>query len=164
MSAVTQNKLNVAIDPTEPEVVMTRLFNAPRQLVWKAMTEREHVAKWWGLRGSTNVVTDWDVRPGGKWRIEQHNSDGSVNAFRGVYLDVAEPERLVNTFTMEGIYEDKTVTETHQLEEVDGKTRVTNVSRFENLEDRDGMVASGMEYGAAESWDQLEELLASLGA
>jgi uncharacterized protein YndB with AHSA1/START domain len=99
-----------------------------------------------------------------KWRIEQHGPDGSVSAFRGVYLEVVKPERLVNTFTMEGVYEDKTVTETHVLEDLGGRTRYTSISRFESTEDRDGMVASGMEWGAAESYSQLDELLAALQA
>jgi len=86
----------------EPVVVMRRTFDAPRALVWKACTEPEQVARWWGPRRYENTVLEMDVRPGGRWRIEQRGPDGRVHRFKGVYHEVVMPERLVNTF----IYED----------------------------------------------------------
>ena len=149
----------------EPVVVMSRTFAAPRALVWKACTEPEHVARWWGPRRYTNRVLEMDVRPGGRWRIEQRGEDGRVHRFKGVYHEVVEPERLVNTFIYEddaGTFEDRPVVETHTFEERDGATTMTTVSRFGSLADRDGMAASGMEEGARESLDRLAELLETL--
>lgn len=156
------NELTITIPADEPSVTMERMFDAPRELVWKAMTDAKHVAQWWGLRDYKKVVTDWDFQVGGKWRIEQHGPDGSVYAFRGEYREITPIERFVNTFTMEGIYEDKTIVEAHILEDVNGKTKYSAISHYEAMEDRDGMVASGMEYGTRQSLDQLEELLKTL--
>lgn len=160
------------MDPTtfelpagEPLVVMTRTFDAPRELVWKAWTEPEHVARWWGPRIYTNTVLEMDVRPGGRWRIEQRAGDGIVHRFKGEYREVVRPERLVNTFIYEddaGTFEDRPVLETYTFEEEDGRTKLTAVSVFGSVADRDGMAASGMEGGARESLDRLAELLATL--
>ena len=159
------NKMHVETPAAEPIIRMTRTFDAPRALVWRAWTQPEHVARWWGSRamGTTRVVK-LDVRAGGEWRFEQTAPDGTVFAFIGKYIEVAAPERLVNTFALEGMFEDKTVIETHRFEEADGKTHYSCVTRFDSIEDRDGMVASGMEAGAQESMNQLEELLAELSA
>lgn len=159
------NKLLVETPQGEPVIRMTRTFDAPRALVWRAWTRPEHVARWWGSRsmGTTKVVK-LDIRPGGEWRFEQTGHDGTVFAFIGKYLEVEEPSKLVNTFGLEGMFQDKTVIETHSFEEVDGKTHYTSVTVFDSVEDRDGMVASGMEEGAQESMNQLEELLAELAA
>ena len=149
----------------EPVIVMSRTFNAPRELVWRAYTEPEHVANWWGPRRYVNRVLEMDVRPGGRWRVEQRGEDGRVHRFKGVYHEVVRPERLVNTFIYEddaGTYEDRPVVETHTFDERDGRTTLTTVSRFGSLADRDGMAASGMEEGARESLDRLAELLATL--
>ena len=88
--------------------------------------------------------------------------DGTTYVFKGRYLEVVAPEKLVNTFGMEGMFEGREIVETHTLEEVEGKTRYTSVSRFDSIADRDGMLASGMEEGARESLDRLAELLETL--
>ncbi|BBD38992.1 SRPBCC family protein [Aminobacter sp. NyZ550] len=157
------NKMLVETPEGEPIIRMSRSFDAPRTLVWRAWTRPEHVARWWGSRamGATKVVK-LDVRPGGEWRFEQTTPDGTVFAFIGRYIEVDEPEKLVNTFALEGMFEDKTVIETHRFEERDGKTHYSGVTRFDSIEDRDGMVASGMEAGAQDSMNQLEELLGEL--
>ncbi|MEO5325301.1 SRPBCC family protein [Mesorhizobium sp. CC13] len=157
------NKMLVEAPEGEPIVRMTRTFDAPRALVWRAWTRPEHVARWWGSRamGTTRVIK-LDLRPGGEWRFEHTMHDGAVFNFFGRYIEVDEPEKLVNTFALEGMFEDKPVVETHRFEEIDGKTRYTGISRFDSIEDRDGMVASGMEAGAQESMNQLEELLGEL--
>jgi uncharacterized protein YndB with AHSA1/START domain len=149
----------------EPVVVMRRTFDAPRALVWKACTEPEHVARWWGPRRYENTVLEMDVRPGGRWRIEQRGEDGRVHRFKGVYHEVVMPERLVNTFIYEdgaGTFEDRPVLEAHTFEEHDGRTTLTTVSTFGSFADRDGMAASGMEEGARESFERLAELLEAL--
>ena len=146
----------------EPIIIMTRRFDAPRKLVWRAWTDPYHVARWWGQRSTTTKVIELDLRPGGNWRFEQHNTSGAVCIFKGTYLEVIEPEKLVNTFGMQGMFEDKLPLEPHTFDEVNGKTDYKSVSRFDSFEDRDGMLQSGMEAGAKESMALLDELLAEL--
>jgi uncharacterized protein YndB with AHSA1/START domain len=148
--------------PSDREVSMTRVFNAPRELVFAAYTDPRHVPNWWGLRRSTTIVDKMDVRPGGLWRYIQREPDGAEYGFNGEYREVVPPERLVYTFEFEGLPGHVVVDTVTFEEEENGKTRVTALSLFANVEDRDGMVASGMEFGANESWDRLEELLATL--
>lgn len=159
------NKMHVEAPAAEPIIRMTRTFDAPRALVWRAWTQPEHVARWWGSRAmSTTRVVKLDIRVGGDWRFELTTPDGTVFAFIGTYIEVEAPERLVNTFAVEGMFEDKTVIETHRFEEADGKTHYSCITRFDSIEDRDGMIASGMEAGAQDSMNQLEELLNELSA
>lgn len=142
------------------EYVMTRVFDAPRDLVFKAYTSPEAVAQWWGQRATTTIVDKCDVRPGGEWRYIQRDADGNEYAFNGEYLEVTPPSRLVNTFEFE-MMPGHVVTDTATFEEIDGQTRLTVTSLFSTPEDLKGMVESGMEGGANESWDQLAEYLAA---
>ncbi len=142
------------------EIAMTRVFDAPRELVFKAYTDPDMVPRWWGLRASTTTVDKLDLRPGGTWRFVQREADGTEYAFNGEYREVTPPERLVYTFEFEPM-PGHVIVDTATFEDVDGKTKVTVTSLFQSVEDRDGMLASGMEGGANESWDQLAELLAS---
>lgn len=145
----------------EPIMVITRVFQAPRELVWEACTRPEHMARWWGPRKFTNEVLEMDARPGGAWRIDQKSADGQVFRFFGTFLELAEPEKLVLTFNFEG-NPGAEVVETHTFESVDGGTRLSTVSRFARIEDRNGMRDAGMEGGARESYERLDELLAEL--
>jgi uncharacterized protein YndB with AHSA1/START domain len=145
---------------SDTEISMSRVFNAPRDLVFTAYTDPEAVAKWWGLRSSTTVIDRMDVRPGGTWRYIQHEADGAEYAFSGEYREVTPPERLVYTFEFEPM-PGHVIVDTVTFDDLDGTTRVTATSLFQSVEDRDGMLASGMEGGANESWDQLAELLAA---
>lgn len=154
-------KINVVAEPGSHEVVITRDFDAPRELVFKAFTDPELVAQWWGPNSVTTVVDQMDVSFGGKWRYVQRDADGSEYAFRGVYHQVRAPERLVYTFEFEPL-EGHVLLETITFEERDGKTHMIDHSVFQSVEDRDGMVASGMEHGAAESMDRLEQILTTL--
>ena len=154
--------LKVETPANEPIVVATRDFQAPRALVWKVMTEPEHVARWWGTEGQRNVITAFDVRPGGKWRIESHEPDGNVYIFIGEYREVAAPEKFVWTFGMENMFFGKTLLETHTFEEENGITHYKSVSNFDNIADRDGMVASGMEKGMIHGFSVMDEILAEL--
>ncbi len=148
------------IEPGVQEIVMTRVFDAPRELVFKVVNDPELRPQWWGPSRLDTTVEKMEVRHGGAWRIVQKDSDGSVYAFRGVYHVVDAPSYTVNTFEYEGV-PGHVALETTTFEEVDGgKTRLTIKSVFQSLEDRDGMVASGMESGASEGWDRLAELIA----
>jgi uncharacterized protein YndB with AHSA1/START domain len=146
----------------EPTIIKARLFDAPRELVWKACTGPKHVTRWWGPRGFSNTVHEMNVRPGGAWLIDQRAPDGTVYRFRGTYREVVVPERMIKTFGVEGMHEDKIVIETHTFEEEGGKTKLTTVSRLESIADREAMLAAGMERGAKQSLDRLSELLPKL--
>lgn len=138
---------------------MSRVFDAPRQLVWKVYTDPAFVPRWWGLRNTTTVVDKMDVTVGGTWRFIERDADGNAYAFNGVYKEVVAPERLTYTFEFEPMA-GHIVTDALTFEELpDGTTLVTARSTFETLEDLEGMLQSGMEGGANESWDQLAELL-----
>ena len=160
MAATGQSKLKVTT-PSDREIVMTRTFDAPRELVFKAFTDPELIAKWWGLRGTTTIVETMDVRPGGAWRYISRGPNGEEYAFRGEYREVVAPEKIVQTFEFEPM-PGHIVVDTAIFEERDGKTYFTNTSVFDTKEERDGMLNSGMEGGAAESYDRLDELLATL--
>ncbi|SRR5712692_1075529 len=148
------------IVPGKQEIVGRRTFDAPRELVFKTMTEPRLIPQWWGPRSHTTKVDEMDVRPGGRWRYVHLDPDRNEHAFHGVYHDITAPERLVFTFEYEGV-PGHVLLETLTLEEIDGKTRLTDQSVFQSVADRDGMVQSGMESGATETMDRLEELVAA---
>ncbi len=145
--------------PSDREIVMTRVFDAPRELVFRAHSTCEHIRRWWG-RGNP-LDCEMDFRPGGTWRFVEHAPDGNDYAFRGEYREIVAPERIVQTFEFEAMPGHVSV-ETLVLEEHDGKTTLTSTSVFSSVEDRDGMLRSGMEAGAAQSLDRLADLLTTL--
>jgi len=145
----------------EAIVVATRTFKAPRALVWKVMTEAHHVARWWGVEGHRNEITAFDVRPGGKWRIVSHAPDNDYT-FVGEFREVQAPEKFVWTFGMENMFFGKTLLETHTFEEAGGVTHYKSVSNFDTIEDRDGMVASGMEQGMVHGFAVIDDILSDL--
>jgi len=155
---MTSSKNSLTVDlPSDTEIEITRHFDFPRALVFKAFTTPEMIARWWGPREYTTTVDKMDVRPGGQWRF-YHGDGGPENSFHGEYLEIVPPERLVYTFEWEGM-PGHSLTEHVTLEEIDGRTKVIDVAVFSNREDRDGMLQSGMESGARESYERLEELL-----
>ncbi|GAA4726088.1 SRPBCC family protein [Phytohabitans rumicis] len=144
--------------PSDLEIKMVRVFDAPRELVFEAHAKVEHVKHWWG-RGNP-LDCEMDFRPGGTYRFVEHAPDGDY-AFRGEYREIRAPELIVQTFEFEGMPGHVCV-ETLELTEEGGKTTVTSVTRFDTKEDRDGMVSSGMEVGARESYEALAAYLAKL--
>jgi uncharacterized protein YndB with AHSA1/START domain len=160
MTQSNASKLEITT-PSDLEIQMTRTFNAPRELVFRAMTERDLMALWWGPRRYTTIIEKLEVRPGGQYRLLNRGADGEEYAFRGEFREIVPPERIVWTFEFEGMPGHISV-ETLTLEERNGQTTITSTSVFDNTEDRDGMLNSGMEEGAAESYDRLEELLPEL--
>jgi uncharacterized protein YndB with AHSA1/START domain len=156
------NKLEVT-PQGEKEIHMTRVFDAPRDLVFEAHSSCEHMSNWWGPRKYEVASCEIDFRPGGAWRIV-HRADGEEDqGFHGEFREIVPPEKIVWTFEWEGLPGHVSV-ETLTLEERDGKTLVTAHSVFDTAEDRDGMIQSGMETGAAESYDRLDEYLEKLKA
>jgi uncharacterized protein YndB with AHSA1/START domain len=144
--------------PTDREIVITRIFDAPRELVFKASTNPDLIPQWWGPKRFTTTVESMDVLPGGGWRFIQRDQDGNEYAFHGVYLEIVPPEREIHTFEFAGM-PGHVILETSIFAEFEGKTRLTVTDLFQTIEDRDGMFKSGMKEGATESMDRLEELL-----
>jgi uncharacterized protein YndB with AHSA1/START domain len=149
--------------PSDREIVLSRVLDAPRELVFEALSKPEHIAHWWGRRRSTLVVCELDFRPGGAWRFVTRESDGNEFAFRGEIREIERPVRVVQTFEFEGMPGHISV-ETMRLEEIDqgARTRITVTSVFDSIEDRDGMLHSGMEQGASELYDRLAEYLRTM--
>jgi uncharacterized protein YndB with AHSA1/START domain len=145
--------------PSDLEIRMERVFDAPRELVFEAHSKCEHVKHWWG-RGNP-LDCEMEFRQGGKWRFVEHAPDGESYAFRGEYREILAPERIVWTFEFEGM-PGQICVETLQLTEDGGKTTVTSVTRFDTKEARDGMAASGMADGAEQSYAALEAYLTKL--
>jgi uncharacterized protein YndB with AHSA1/START domain len=150
--------------PSDREIVMTRVFDAPRALVFEAWTNPEHVRHWWGRRGSTMVHCEAEVRPGGSWRYVSRGENGVEVPFTGVYQEVTPPERLVHTeiYDVEPFNSGDPAVVTVTFSEEAGRTTVTITSQFPTREVRDIVLGSGMEVGAAESYDRLAERLATL--
>jgi uncharacterized protein YndB with AHSA1/START domain len=151
----------VLTTPSDREIVFTRVFNAPRDLVFKVYTDPKLIPQWWGPRHLTTTVDKMDVRPGGLWRFVQHMPNGSDYASKGVYREIVPPERIVGTFEFEG-RPGHVAVETATFEDHDGKTKLTLRVFFDTVEDRDLALKSGAEKGAAETQDRLSELLGRL--
>jgi uncharacterized protein YndB with AHSA1/START domain len=147
--------------PSDREILMTREFDAPREIVFEAHSKCEHLAKWWGPRKYELTICDMDFRPGGKYRLVQRGPDGEEHGFRGEYREIVPPERIVWTFEYEGMPGHVSV-DTLTLEDIGRRTKLTAHSLFDSVEDRDGMLQSGMETGAAETWDRLAEHLQAM--
>jgi uncharacterized protein YndB with AHSA1/START domain len=157
------NKNNLVVEREERAYEMSRVFDAPRERVWNACTDPELIPKWWGPRYLTTTVDKMDVKVGGVWRYIQKDADGNEYAFNGVFKEVLPPERLTYTFEFEPMA-GHISTETITFEDLPGgKTKITSRTTFDTLEDLEGMLQSGMEGGAVETWDRLGELLASVG-
>jgi uncharacterized protein YndB with AHSA1/START domain len=147
--------------PSDTEVVITREFNAPAALVYEAMSKPEHVRRWWGLRGSNLLVCEMDVRVGGKWRYVLGEEGGEQHAFSGEYKEIDPPGKIVFTERYEPIPgSDHVITST--LTERDGRTILRAHMSYASREQRDGHLQSGMEHGLQETYQRLDELLATL--
>jgi uncharacterized protein YndB with AHSA1/START domain len=157
----TEGKESTLTLPSPTTIQMSREFDAPRELVWKALTDPQLIPQWWGQRANKTVVDKMDVRTGGAWRYREIAPDGAGHAFRGEYKELREPERIVYTFEYEPMA-GHIVTDDVTLEDLGSRTRIVVTSTFASNEDRDGMLQSGMESGATESWDRLAELLATM--
>jgi uncharacterized protein YndB with AHSA1/START domain len=150
--------------PSDREIRLTRLFDAPRTLVFEAMSKPEHIKRWWGCLGEgySVPVCEVDLRPGGKWRFVNSTPHGEV-AFYGVYREIAAPERMVFTEIFEQFPDTESIV-TAVFTEENGKTRLTVTALYPSLDVRDTVIKSGMARGAAISYDRLEDVVAALQA
>jgi len=146
--------------PSDREIEMTRLFDAPRELVFDAFSNPAHVPHWFGPRGWSVPVCEIDLRPGGSWRYVLRGPDGEEMGMSGVYKEIAPPERIVTTESFDDYPGESLNTLT--LTEEDGKTRYTVTVLYADMETRDAVLASGMSEGAAETLERLAEHLESL--
>jgi uncharacterized protein YndB with AHSA1/START domain len=157
-----QNKLTkITAEPGKQELFITREFDAPRELVFKAFTDPKLYVQWIGPRRLTTTIETFEPRSGGSWRFIQKDAEGNEYAFHGVNHEVLPPERIIDTFEFEGLPEKGHVLlETARFEELPGnRTKLVSQSVFQSVADRDGMLQSGMEEGVNDSYDRLDELL-----
>ena len=146
--------------PADREIRVERIFNASRDRVWRAFTERDLVAQWWG-RGNKLNVEKFEFKVGGHWRFVEH-SEGETHGFEGRFGEITPQTRIVQTFEYDG-WPARPILETAVFEDLgDGRTRIVNTSLFYTKEDRDGMLNSGMEGGMNDSYAALDRLLATL--
>jgi uncharacterized protein YndB with AHSA1/START domain len=146
--------------PADREIRIERIMDAPVHRVWRAHTEPDLIAQWWG-RGNELVIEKMEVERGGHWRFVEHASDG-VHGFEGRYREVTPEERLVYTFEWDGM-PGHVVVDSLTFEDLgDGRTRLVTVALFHTAEERDGMLSSGMDQGLAESYAALDRVLAEL--
>jgi uncharacterized protein YndB with AHSA1/START domain len=156
-------KTTVLAEPGKPTIVITREFDAPRRLVFEASTTPDLLRKWWGRHGTTLSVCEVDLRPGGAWRFVLKDPGGGEWPFRGVYREIAAPERLVYTFVFDvPDIRDRPALVTTRFEERGGKTTMTETIVHQTVADRDGHLASGMEEGTTETFERLDAVLRAL--
>lgn len=155
------NKTTIRAEPGKQEVTITREFDAPRELVFKAHVDPELYVQWLGPRGYKMRIDNFEPRTGGSWRYIHTDDKGVEFAFHGSYHEVLAPELLIDTFEWEGMPEKGHVSlETARFEALPGgRTKLTVQALFQSVADRDGMVAGGMEKGIVESYERLDEVL-----
>jgi uncharacterized protein YndB with AHSA1/START domain len=149
--------------PSDREIRLSRLFDAPRELVFEALTKPEHIRRWWGILSDKHSVPvcEMDARVGGRWRFQGRGPEGDYPAFYGEVKEIVPPERLVYTEIFEP-YPDGGSLVTAILTEENGKTRMNVTAVYETRETRDMVLGTGMERGAAVSYDRLEDVVAEL--
>jgi uncharacterized protein YndB with AHSA1/START domain len=147
--------------PSDNEILMTRTFDAPRALVWEAMTTPEHVRNWYGFRGQTMPVCEMDVKIGGSWRYVSLTPDGQEIEFYGTYREIVPPERIVFTEIFAPFPDTESVV-TSEFVENNGATRFSCRVWYPSKEVRDMVLATGMDKGAAVSYDRLAEVIETL--
>jgi uncharacterized protein YndB with AHSA1/START domain len=162
VSSAANSRTFIVTTPSDHEIRMTRLFDAPRHLVFEAMTKPEHVRRWWGCLGDgySVPVCEIDLRPGGRWRFVNRHPNGEA-AFHGEYREITPPSRLVFTEIFEDFPDTVSVVTTEFADE-NGKTRMTATVQYPSKDVRDMVMATGMATGAGISYDRLEDLVAEL--
>ena len=157
------NKTTVTAEPNELELFITREFNAPRELLFKAHTDPKLYEQWVGPKDLTMTIEKMDAFDGGSYKFV-HERDGHKYAFHGVYHEVLAPERIIGTFEFDGLPEKgHVIMGTTKFEDLgNGRSRLVHQSVFQSVQDRDGMIQSGMERGVKDGYEKLDALLADL--
>lgn len=157
------NKATVTAKPGESTIHIERIFDAPREKFFRVITDKNLISKWWIGPGYDVHVADMDTKEGGKWKFVQKMHDGSAEyTFFGVYHEIIAPERIIQTFEFNGLPErGHVILEKMELEELEGdKTKLKVTQSFFSVEDRDGMLQSGMEEGMQNTYNTLDKVLA----
>src|SRR5260370_12457250 len=158
---MTANKTHMSAEPGKQELLITREFDAPRELGSQAFTDPTLYVQWFGPRRFIMTIETFERKKGGKWRYIHTDQHGNAYAFHGVYHEVLAQELIIDTFEFEGLPEKGHVgLETVKFEELPGgRTRLTSQAVFQSVADRDGMLQSGAEEGVTDTYERLAELL-----
>lgn len=158
-----KNKTTITAEPGKQELFITREFDAPRELVYRAHTDPDLYTRWLGPRGYEMTLETFEPVSGGRYRYIHKDEAGNEFAFHGVFHEIS-PERMIQTFEFEGLPESgHVILDTMKLEELPGnRTRITIQSVYQSVEDRDGMIQAGMEHGMNEGYERLDEILETL--
>jgi uncharacterized protein YndB with AHSA1/START domain len=159
----TKNRTKITAEPGKQELFITREFDAPVELVYKAHTDPDLYVQWLGPRGYEMVLETFEPYSGGRWRYVHKDEQGNEFGFHGVFHEISQ-ERMIQTFEFEGMPESgHVILDTMKLEPLPGnRTRITVQSVYQSVEDRDGMIQSGMETGVNQGYEKLDEVLANL--
>jgi uncharacterized protein YndB with AHSA1/START domain len=149
-------------DTKDRELVMTRTFDAPRELVWEVWTDPKHVAAWWGPNGFTNTIHEMDVAPGGKWRFMMHGPDGVDYPNRIVFTEVVKPERLVYIHGDDNDNDDNTFEVTVTFEAIGKKTQLTMRIIMKSVKALDDAKKFGAVEGGQQTLQRLEKYLSDM--
>lgn len=149
--------------PSDREICFTRVFDSPRHLLFDVWTKPEHVRQWWGCSGAELTVCEIDLRPGGAWRYVMRMPGGSVHPFKGIYREIAPPDRLVYTecYDVPAFGSPEWLT-TVTFDEFDGGTKLTSLLLHPDKQARDGHLQSGMETGLSETLRRLAVHVAAM--
>jgi uncharacterized protein YndB with AHSA1/START domain len=156
-----KNETKIIADPDKHDITITREFDAPRELVFKAFTDPKLFAQFMGPRNLKTDIKKFEAKPGGEWRYVQTEPNGKEHWFHGVFHEVFAPERIIQTFEYDNLPEKgHAALDTEIFESLpDDRTKTTIHSVFQSVADRDGMIQSGMERGVIESHERLDEVL-----
>jgi len=161
---VTKTKYETTLSlPSDREILMTRKFDAPREIVWETITDPALIPQWFGFARDATEVKKMDVRPGGNWQFITRTSGGEIVDFHGTYREVFAPEKIVYSFLFGDMPEGDGFVEI-TLVEKDGVTELRDRGVFSSKEERDAIIATGMEEGARETYERLAELVATRAA
>ncbi|MCD1259268.1 SRPBCC family protein [Paenibacillus athensensis] len=160
---MTTNKAQVKADPAGQNIIVERVFNAPRDKVFAAMTQKDKLERWWTGPGYTNRVEHLDARDGGSWKFVQSGPNGEQFSFHGSF-HLVTPEMTIQTFEFDGLGEPGHVSlqKSELFDLGDGRTRLVATSTFMSAADRDGMLHSNMEEGMQMTYEALDQVLASM--
>ncbi len=163
LKTMSKNKTIITAEPGKQELFITREFDAPRDLVFRAFTDPNLFVQWLGPRGYEMMLETFEPKSGGRYRYIHKDKDGNEYGFHGVFHEIS-PERMIQTFEFEGLPEPGHVSlDSMRLESLpDGRTKITVHSVFQSVSDRDGMIQAGMERGLNEGYERLDELLGRL--
>ena len=165
MDTVTSSGKATVTLPADTQILISREFDAPARLLYRAVTEPELIKRWWSGHRGTVTSVEVDLRVGGRWRQVMVANEGFEVAFHGTYSEIVPNERIVTTELYEGVpgaTEDDATINTVTFDEVDGTTRLTTLVECPTQEIRDAIIASGMEGGMQEAYDKLEDVARSL--